>query len=332
MLRQDVAADTIWATQAQMAQLFRVDIRTINEHIKNIFSSDELDDISTIRKFRIVQTEGGKEVSRSILHYNLDMVISVGYRVNSKTATEFRKWATKILKGYIAEGFVIDKKRVALHYDKFLDAVEKIKALSLGNESKISHDVTMDLVGQFAKTWVSLDSQDKSELPVAGINKSSIKVTADDLSSAIAKLKSDLIDKKQATEIFGSARDKNGLESIIGNIFQSFSGEDLYKSVEEKAAHLLYFIVKNHIFYDGNKRSGAFSFIWFLDKYKILDGDIINPNVLTTLTLLIAESEPSKKDQCIGLVLLLLKGQNKKLLQLNLFGHLPEGIEHLVHH
>ncbi len=304
MLRQDVAADTIWATQAQMAQLFRVDIRTINEHIKNIFSSDELED-SVIRKFRITASDGKNYNTK---HYNLDMVISVGYRVNSKTATEFRKWATKILKGYIAEGFVIDKKRVALHYDKFLDAVEKIKALSLGNESKIGHDVTMDLVGQFAKTWVSLDSYDKSELPVTGTNKSSIKVTADDLSSAIAKLKSDLIDKKQATEIFGSARDKNGLESIMGNIFQSFSGEDLYKSVEEKAAYLLYFIVKNHIFYDGNKRSGAFSFIWFLDKYKILDEDTINPNVLTTLTLLIAESEPSKKDQCIGLVLLLLKG------------------------
>jgi death-on-curing family protein len=304
MLRQDAAADTIWATQAQMAQLFRVDIRTINEHIKNIFSSDELDD-SVIRNFRITASDGKNYNTK---HYNLDMVISVGYRVNSKTATEFRKWATKILKGYIAEGFVIDKKRVALHYDKFLDAVEKIKALSLGNESKISHDVTMDLVGQFAKTWVSLDSYDKSELPVMGINKSSIKVTADDLSSAIAKLKSDLIDKKQATEIFGSARDKNGLEAIMGNIFQSFSGEDLYKSVEEKAAHLLYFIVKNHIFYDGNKRSGAFSFIWFLDKCKILDEDTINPNVLTTLTLLIAESEPSKKDQCIGLVLLLLKG------------------------
>ena len=244
MLRQDVAADTIWATQAQMAQLFRVDIRTINEHIKNIFSSDELDD-SVIRNFRITASDGKNYNTK---HYNLDMVISVGYRVNSKTATEFRKWATKILKGYIAEGFVIDKKRVALHYDKFFDAVEKIKALSLGNESKISHDVTMDLVGQFAKTWVSLDSYDKSELPVTGINKSSIKVTADDLSSAIAKLKSDLIDKKQATEIFGSARDKNGLEAIMGNIFQSFSGEDLYKSVEEKAAHLLYFIVKNHIF------------------------------------------------------------------------------------
>lgn len=302
-LREDAEADTIWATQAHIAQIFGVNVRTVNEHIKNILSSEELED-SVIRNFRITASDGKNYDTK---HYNLDMIISVGYRVNSKTATNFRKWATGVLKSYISNGFVIDKKRVATHYTKFLDAVDKIKALSLGKESKISYDAAMDLVGEFAKTWVSLDAYDKSSLPISGISKKTIEVTSEDLNSAITKLKEDLISKNQATDLFASPRSPDGLESVIGNIFQSFGGEDVYKTIEEKAAHLLYFIVKNHIFSDGNKRSGAFAFIWFLKQADILDESLINPNVLTTLTLLIANSEPNKKEQCIGLVLLLLR-------------------------
>ncbi len=300
-LREDASADAIWATQAQMAAIFERDQSVISRHIKNIFKDEEVDLKSNMQNMHIAGSD------KPVTYYSLDVILSVGYRTNSSRAIDFRKWATKVLKSYISSGFVIDKKRVAVNYTKFLDAVDKIKALSLGKEAQISHDATMNLVSEFAKTWVSLDAYDKSALPKSGTSKQSVKVTSEDLNSAIIKLKADLISKNQATELFAALRNPESLESIVGNVFQSFDGKDVYETSEEKAAHLLYFIVKNHIFSDGNKRSGAFAFVWFLKQADILDESLISPNVLTTLTLLIAESEPAKKDQCIGLVLLLLR-------------------------
>jgi prophage maintenance system killer protein len=166
---------------------------------------------------------------------------------------------------------------------------------------------TLELIKLFANTWFSLDAYDKSTLPTSGVTKKQVKITADDLRKAFLELKRELIMTGQVTELFGAERESGGVAGIVGNIFQSFGGKDLYQSAEEKAAHLLYFVIKNHPFTDGNKRSGAFAFVWFLKITHLLNPASITPEALTALTLLVAESDPKHKDRMIGLVLLLLK-------------------------
>ncbi len=301
-LHKDLDKETIWATQKQIASVFDVDIKTINEHIGNIFNTNELEENSTIRKFQIVQIEGNRSIKRDVLHYNLDMIISIGYRVNSKKATQFRIWATKTLKQHIVKGYTINKDRIKYNYDKFLETVEDIKKLS---NSKIENKDILELVKTFASTWFSLDAYDKQKFPKK-FTKKKVKIEVDKLCEDIEKLKKELIKKKEATQLFAKESSKNRLEGIVGNILQQFSNKDLYPSIEEKASHLLYFIIKNHPFTDGNKRTAAFSFIWFLQKSKF-SLSRISPETLTALTLLIAESNPKDKDRVIGLVLLLIK-------------------------
>lgn len=305
-LKGDLKTETIWATQKQLAQVFRVNIRTVSEHIKNIFKTKELKEISTVRKFRIVQTEGARQVSRKIDHYNLDMIIAVGYRINSKRATKFRQWATKTLKQHITQGYTINRHRIAGNYQTFLQTVEAVKKLVAKN-SRLDISSTLDLIKAFASTWVSLKAYDQANLPTTGINKRQVKIAAKDLSRVLTKLKHELILKKETSKLFAQERERGIFAGIVGDVFQSFDGKDLYPSVEEKATHLLYFIIKNHPFTDGNKRSGAFAFIWFLQKAEILDSTRFTPEALTALTLLIAESDPRKKERMVGLVLLLLK-------------------------
>jgi hypothetical protein len=304
--RGDFHKETIWATQSQIAVAFDVNVRTINEHLKNIYKTDELSEKSTIRNFRIVQKEGTREVDRDIQHYNLDAILSVGYRVNSKKATMFRQWATKTLRSHIVDGYTINRSRVAKNYDEFLKAVEQVKKL-LPAGGVMDAEGTLELVKLFASTWFSLDAYDRSEFPKSGATKKQVKLTGNDLENALAEFKRDLIGRNEATELFGMEKQKESIVGIIGNVFQTFEGKDLYGSVEEKAAHLLYFIVKNHPFADGNKRSGAFSFVWFLKRTLILDTSRLTPEALTVLTLLVAESDPKDKDRMIGLVLMLLK-------------------------
>lgn len=304
-LREDLRAETLWATQKQLAEVFGVDVRTVNEHIQNIFKERELNKKSTIRKFRIIQIEGSRSVSRDIEHYNLDMIISVGYRVNSKTATKFRQWATKTLKSHITEGYTINPSRIAKNYDQFLKAVDEVKKL-LPAGSKMEAGDALELIKLFAGTWFSLDAYDKSNLPKSGANKTQVEFTAEELGKALEELKTDLIAKKEATHLFGEEKQRGNLTGIVGNIFQSVFEQDAYPTLEEKAAHLLYFIIKNHPFNDGNKRSGAFAFVWFLQKTGILNTSRISPEALTTLTLLIAESAPKEKERMVGVVLLLL--------------------------
>ncbi len=306
--RGDFDSENIWGTQKQIAEAFGVDVRTANEHIKNIFKTEELKENSTIRKFRIVQKEGVREVTRDIEHYNLDMIISVGYRVNSKTATQFRIWATKTLKQHITKGYTLNKKVIKNNYDDFLDAVQKVqKLLPKGNIVK-AQDV-LELVKTFADTWFSLEAYDKGNFPKTGFTKKKVKFEADELYNAVLEFKKELIRKKEATELFAQEKKHKTLEGILGNVFQTVFGADAYKTIEEKAAHLLYFVVKNHPFNDGNKRTGAFSFIWFLNKSGINFQNKISPEALITITLLIAESKPKDKDRMIGLVLLLLKNR-----------------------
>lgn len=303
--REDLRAETIWATQSQIADLFEVNVRTTNEHLKNIYKSGELNESSTIRKFRMVQKEGNRNVRREVFLYNLDSIISVGYRVNSQKATQFRIWATKVLRAHIVSGYTINRSRIAKNYNEFLGAVEQIKKFLPTNKT-IGAQSVLELIKLFAHTWVSLDAYDKAALPKNGATKKQISVTTDDLTQALGELKRELANKKEASGLFGLEREKEGIVGIIGNIFQSFGGKDLYPSIEEKAGHLLYFVVKNHPFTDGNKRIGAFTFVWFLKKAKILDSTRLTPEALTALTLLVAESNPKDKDRIIGLILLLL--------------------------
>lgn len=299
-LKGDWTQDTIWASQAQITDLFQVDQSVVSRHIKNIFKDYEVDKESNMQKMHIANSD------KPVNLYSLDVILGVGYRTNSKVAIEFRKWATQTLKQHITKGYSINKKVLAQNYDEFLKAIETVKTLIPVN-SEVKTGDALELVKFFAETWFALDAYDKSDFPQSGLNKSQVKFTADELIQALVELKQDLYKKKMATELFGQEKQPNAIAGIVGNIFQSAFGEEIYPSIEEKAAHLLYFIIKNHPLNDGNKRSGAFAFIWLLNKSKTLNTSKITPQVLTTLTLLVAESDPHNKDQIIGLILQILK-------------------------
>ena len=304
--RGDFERDTIWATQKQIAEIFGVQKAAISKHMRNIFFEGELQENSVVSILETTASDGKKYKTN---FYNLDVIISVGYRVNSKTATQFRIWATKTLKQHITKGYTLNKKVIKNNYNEFLDAVEKIqKLLPKGNVIPVG-DV-LELVKTFADTWVSIDAYDKGDLPKKGFTKKKVKIQADELYGAVSEFKKNLIKRKEATELFAQEKNQKSLEGILGNVFQIIFGEDVYKTVEEKASHLLYFIIKNHPFNDGNKRTGAFTFVWFLNKAGVNFYGKITPGALTAITVLIAESNPKDKDRMIGLVLLLLK--NKK--------------------
>ena len=305
-LRGDFTHQTIWATQAQIAHAFDVDVRTINEHIQNILKTDELNERATIRNFRIVQKEGNREVDRDVKHYNLDMILSIGYRVNSKKATLFRQWATKTLRSYIVDGFAINKSRIAKNYTQFLKVVDDIKKL-LPVGSAVNATDALELVSLFADTWLSLDAYDREELPKKKLTKKSVGINSEKIAKDLSELRRALMERGEATDVFGNERHAGSVAGIVGNVMQSFGGKELYPTVEEKAAHLFYFMVKNHPFTDGNKRSGAFAFVWYLKQAKMLDVKRLSPQALTALTVLVAESDPIHKEKTIKLILNLLK-------------------------
>ena len=302
----DNKKDTIWANLNQISKLFDKDKSVISRHIKNVFESKELNERETVAFFATVQKEGSKYVERNIAYYNLDLILSVGYRVNSKQATKFRQWATKILKSYMTDGYVINNNRIKENYDNFLKAIEDIKLLVTDNSSLKNNDI-IELIKTFANTWLSLDKYDKDVLPTTGNIEKDTKITAKNFEKDLEIFKNELIKKNEATEFFATERVNGNLENIFCNVFQSFDGIDVYKTLEEKASNLLYFMIKNHPFIDGNKRSGAYSFIWFLRKNNILNINKINPQTLTILTILIAESNPKDKEKMIGLILQILE-------------------------
>lgn len=309
LLKEDEKHNTIWASLNQIAEIFGKDKSTVSRHIRKIFTTEELMPERTVAKYATVQTEWKKQVERNIEYYNLDMIISVGYRVNSKEATQFRIWATSILKQHITEWFTINKKRIALNYDRFLEAVEQVQKLLPETSQDIKTDDVLELVKHFASTWFSIGSYDEDSLPVEGFTKSDLILNAEELYNDVESFKYELINKWQATELFAQEKKQKSLEGIFWNIFQSFDNRPLYPSIEEKAAHLLYFVVKNHPFTDGNKRTGAFSFLWFLNKAGMRFRDAITPEALTAITLLVAESQPTDKERIVWLIILLLKKQ-----------------------
>jgi len=305
-LRGDFDRDNLWATQAQIASAFSVDVRTVNEHLKNIYKTEELREGATIRKFRIVQTEGKRQVDREVSHYNLDAILSVGYRVNSKTATRFRQWATTTLREHITTGYTINRTQIGRNYDAFMKAVADVQTL-LPEHVTLDPKQVLELIKEFASTWVSLDAYDKDALKTIGTTKRAVELTGEELTAAIQSFRDEMKRKGEATELFAHERSAGSIAGIVGNVMQSFGGKAVYATAEEKAVHLLYFVVKNHPFTDGNKRSGAFSFVWFLRKARVKGGRNINPAALTALTLLIAESKPEKKEQMTALVTQMLR-------------------------
>ena len=304
-LQGDFTKETLWASLEQISFLFGRDKSVISRHLRNIYKEGEVDR-STVAKNATVQIEGNRSVRRDIEYYNLDAILSVGYRVNSKTATKFRQWATKVLREHITKGFTLNRRRISKNYQAFVTAVEDIQAL-LPEHITLDPKTVLDLVKEFANTWVSLDAYDKDTLTATGATKKSVAITAEQLNTALIKFKATLIKKGEATELFGQERQVGSVSGIVGNVMQSFSGKPLYPTVEEKAAHLLYFMVKNHPYVDGNKRSGAYAFIWFLQKAGILNRSKITPPALTAITLLMAESDPKQKDKMTKLVVQILK-------------------------
>lgn len=310
MLDVRLENETVWLSQAQMSVLFGKGRSTITEHIQNIFKEGELDEKLVCRDFRHTTQHGsikGKTQSVSVKYYNLDVIISVGYRVKSLQGTQFRIWATKRLRDHIVQWFTINPDRIKHNYQAFLKAIDDMKAL-INNNTDIKADDILDLIKSFGQTWFSLDHFDRCTFPQPS-NQQEISLTATELMHDIHKLKQTLMQQWQASDLFAQEKMPGNLEWIVWNVFQSVFGVDAYPSIEEKAAHLLYFIVKNHPFDDGNKRSGAFAFIRFLQKVWFDFAAIINPQTLATLTILIAQSDPKEKEKMIWLVLLLLSNQ-----------------------
>jgi prophage maintenance system killer protein len=298
-LKGDFRRETVWATQADIVRLYEKDQSVISRHIASIFKDKEIDSKSNMQKMHIANSD------KPVVFYSLDIILAVGYRTNSKRAIEFRQWATKTLRQYIVDGFAINKNRIAKNYDVFEKALADVKAL-LPAGSVMDNESVLELIKLFSDTWLSLDAYDKDTLKIKGVTKKRVALTAERLRERLAELKIALMKKGEATEFFGAARQREAVAGIVGNVMQSFGGKELYASVEEKAAHLLYFMVKNHPFIDGNKRSGAYAFVWFLRMAKILDTTRITPPALTALTILVAESNPKDKEKMIRLVLTLL--------------------------
>ena len=308
--------DTVWLSQAQMAMLFGKDIRTINEHITNIFDDEELGKESTTRKFRIVRQEGKRQVNREIEHYDLDMIISVGYRVKSKQGISFRRWATARLKEYLTQGYTINQKRLQQNAHELEQALALIQKTANSSELTLeSGRGLVDVVSRYTHTLLWLQQYDEGLLAEPQTQQGGTLPTYAEACSALAELKSQLMAKGEASDLFGRERD-DGLSAILGNLDQSVFGEPAYPSIETKAAHLLYFVVKNHPFSDGNKRSGAFLFVDFLHRNgRLFDHNghpVINDTGLAALTLLVAESDPKQKETLIRLIMHMLKHKQDK--------------------
>lgn len=304
-LRRDVRKETIWATQAEIAELYGKDQSLISRHIKKIFADGEVDRKSNMQEMHIANSD------KPVAFFGLDIILAVGYRTNSQRAIEFRKWATRTLRQYVVEGYVINRKRVAQNYEQFLKVVDDMKRL-LPPRAAIDTQSILDLVNAFADTWLSLDAYDTGKLVTKGATKKRVVLTATKFEKSLAEFKAALTEKGEASGHFGGERHPRSIDGIIGNIMQSFGGKDLYETTEEKAAHLLYFMVKNHPFVDGNKRSGAYAFVWFLRQANLLDIKRLTPPALTALTLLVAESNPKDKDKKVRLNLTLISRPGTK--------------------
>ena len=312
-LKVKLENDTVWLTQSQMAELFGVDRTSIVRHIRNIYKSEELDQNSTCAKNAQVRTEGHRSVLREIPYYNLDMIISVGYRVNSKNATSFRRWATSVLKQYLIKGYVINQQIKLDRYNELKDVV-RLMSRTVGMQEKVTSEEyggLFNVISDYVYALDTLDHYDYQSLSIQKTTKEELfRATYENAMEAINALK----EKFGGSQWFANEKD-DSFKSSIGQIYQTFGGEDLYPSVEEKAAMLLYLVVKNHSFSDGNKRIAAMLFLWFLNNNHVLyaeDGHKrIADNTLVALTLMIAESRTEEKDVMVKVVVNLINKENQ---------------------
>ena len=305
--------ETVWLTQSQMADLFGVDRTSIVRHIRNIYKSEELEENSTCAKNAQVRIEGQRQIVREIPYYNLDMIISVGYRINSKNATSFRRWATSVLKQYLIKGYVINHQLKLDRYNELKDVV-RLMGRAIGMQEKVTTDEysgLFNVISDYVYALDTLDHYDYQSLSIQQTTKNEpFRATYDNAMEAINALK----DKFGGSQWFANEKD-DSFKSSIGQIYQTFGGEELYPSVEEKAAMLLYLVVKNHSFSDGNKRIAAMLFLWFLNNNHVLyaeDGHKrIADNTLVALTLMIAESRTEEKDVMVKVVVNLINKENQ---------------------
>lgn len=306
--------ETIWLTQDMMAKLFETTPQNITMHIRNIYDDDELDLTSTCKDFLQVRNEGKRTVSRKLSHYNLDMILSVGYRIKSKTAVQFRRWATNILKDYLVKGYAINQKVIQEQKAKLSSLQQMVDLLNRSMENQIetveqAQNVSK-ILQEFVKGLNLLDDFDHKRLDNKGnTQKEAVQISVDEFLAVIDKMKGDF-----ASDVFAQPKDES-FNSSVNQIYQTFGNEELYPSLEEKAATLLYLIVKNHSFLDGNKRIGASCFLYFMDKNGILHDDlgrtIIDDATLFALTLLIAESK-SEEMETIKKVVISVLNRNKQ--------------------
>ena len=298
--------ETVWLSQRDMAAVFDTTPENVLMHLRNVFSSKELEAGATTKDFLVVRTEGKRQVRRRIRHYNLDAIISVGYRVNSRRGVRFRQWATRTLREHLVRGFTVNERRLAER--GLREARETLDLLSrtLLNQALVDEtgQAVLRLIGSYADTWRLLLEYDEDRLATPpGAKPSTGALDHDRVVEAIAEFKRELAARGEASSLFGNPRG-DALAAILGNIEQTMFGEPLYRSREEKAANLLYFIVKDHPFTDGNKRIGSLLFLLYLKQEGATHR--LNPQALTALTLLIAESAPSGKDLMVRLVVNLL--------------------------
>ena len=305
--------DTVWLSQAQMAQLFDTSTDNISLHLKNIYAEAELEEKTTTEDYSVVRAEGKRQVTRQIKHYNLDAVLSVGYRVKSKNATQFRRWATARLKDYLLKGYALNQQRLQQN------AAELEQALRLIQKTAASPELTVDsgrglvdIVSRYTHTFLWLQQYDAGLLQEPSGENGGVLPNVQEARTALHTFKQQLIARGEATELFARERE-DGFAALLGNLEQSIFGAPAYPTIESKAAHLLYFVVKNHPFADGNKRSGAFLFVDFLHRnHRLLRADgepVINDTGLAALTLLVAESAPAQKDTLIRLIMHMLQPQ-----------------------
>ena len=289
-LQVQMKDETVWLTRNQMAELFDRDVKTIGKHISNALK-EELDG-STVAKFATVQTEGNREVTREIEYYNLDMIISVGYRVKSQRGVEFRRWANSVLKEYILKGYAVNDKRI--------NQLGQIVQIMKRAENQLDAQQVLSVVESYSAALDMLDDYDHQTMSKPKGNKATYVLSYDECREVIDKMK-----HASCSDLFGNEKDES-FKGSIGAIYQSFGGKDLYPSLEEKAANLLYFVTKNHSFADGNKRIAATMFLYFLDKNKALfveGSKRITDFTLVALTIMIAESKPEEKEMMVNVIM-----------------------------
>jgi prophage maintenance system killer protein len=294
--------ESVWLRQNEIALLFDKERSVITKHINKIFSDSEIDKKSNVQKMHIANSD------KRVEFYSLDLILAVGYRVNSARAINFRQWATKILKQYLTKGYAINEKRLLETREKFNELKTTIdflqekskKELLVGQAGEI-----LNLLSVYAKTLTMLEQYDKGSLKEMKGKKTKFVLSYEKCLQVIAELKKELANKKEAGDLFGQARG-GSFEGIIKGLYQTFGKKELYATIEDRAAHLLYFTIKDHPFSDGNKRSGAFLFVYFLDKsdylYRASGERKINDNALTALALLVAESDPKEKEIMVRII------------------------------